>query len=167
MWVQSGVNLANRFDGFLGSGWLRAAEGSSDWYMLYRFADAARLAAWENSPERAQWLAAAQGLVFDRRVERRTGIEGWFDAPVRSDDAANPVALPSAPPRWKQAIVIWLGFFPVNFLFTLLIGWAFPGFALLPLLVRVLISTLTLTPIMTFLVLPRVTKWLEPWLHRG
>ena len=172
-WVQAGVNLANRFGGFLGSGWLRAAEGSSDWYMLYRFADAERLSAWEQSAERAGWLAQGAGMVFDQRVERRTGIEGWFDAPVRSDDAddaeaavAPPGAALTPPPRWKQAIVIWLGFFPVNLLFTLFVGWAFPAFAFLPLVVRVLISTLALTPIMTFLVLPWVTKRLEFWLHR-
>jgi len=165
-WVQAGVNMANRFDGFLGSGWLRAAEGSSDWYMLYRFADAERLAAWEHSAERAGWLAQGAGMVFDQRVERRTGIEGWFDAPLRRDDAAESAAPALAPPpRWKQAIVIWLGFFPVNMLFTLFVGWAFPAFALLPLVVRVLISTLALTPIMTFLVLPWVTKRLEFWLH--
>src|SRR5918998_325579 len=54
-WVQTGVQLANRWDGFLGSGWVRSAEGSSDWYMLYRFADAERLAAWEDSAERRAW----------------------------------------------------------------------------------------------------------------
>ena len=41
-WVQAGTTLAEKFDGFLGSGWVRPSENSSDWHMLYRFADAAR-----------------------------------------------------------------------------------------------------------------------------
>ena len=35
-WMQAGTDLATTFDGFLGSGWVRAGEGSDLWYMLYR-----------------------------------------------------------------------------------------------------------------------------------
>ncbi|GAB3100130.1 antibiotic biosynthesis monooxygenase [Isoptericola nanjingensis] len=163
-WVQSGVRLANRWDGFLGSGWIRASEGAADWIMLYRFADAARLEAWEESPERRRWLAAGEGLVEERRVERRTGIEGWFDPPVRQDEPTGPPLL-AAPPRWKQSVAIWLGFFPVNLAFTVLVGWLVPPFAELHVLLRVLVSTLVLTPIMSFWVLPWVTGRLSGWLH--
>ena len=52
-WVQAGTSLAERFDGFLGSGWVRPSEDSTDWHMLYRFADAESLARWEASPQRA------------------------------------------------------------------------------------------------------------------
>ncbi|PZR51786.1 antibiotic biosynthesis monooxygenase [Xylanimonas oleitrophica] len=163
-WVQAGVRLANRWDGFLGSGWIRASEGSADWYMLYRFADAARLEAWEQSQERAQWLAQGRGLVEEQRVERRTGIEGWFDSPVRQDQPAGPPLLP-APPPWKQAVAIWLGFFPVNLAFTALFGWLVPASHDWNVVLRVLVSTLVLTPIMAFWVLPWVTGRLKPWLH--
>ena len=49
-WVQAGTSMAEKFDGFLGSGWVRPSEDSPDWHMLYRFADAEALAAWEASP---------------------------------------------------------------------------------------------------------------------
>ena len=81
-WVQAGTSLAEKFDGFLGSGWVRPSEESADWHMLYRFADADALAVWEASPQRAWWLEAAHGSVEERRRERRTGIEGWFDEPA-------------------------------------------------------------------------------------
>jgi antibiotic biosynthesis monooxygenase (ABM) superfamily enzyme len=163
-WVQAGVRLANHYDGFLGSGWIRVAEGASDWVMLYRFADADRLEAWERSAERITWLAQGEGLVTERSVTRRTGIEGWFDAPVRQDEPTGPPLLP-APPRWKQSVAIWLGFFPVNLVFTLLVAWLVPAFRELPLAVQVLVSTLALTPVMSFWVLPWVTARLRGWLH--
>ena len=163
-WVQAGVRLANRWDGFLGSGWIRAAEGSGDWIMLYRFADATRLEAWEGSDDRRLWLAEGAGLVEERRVERRTGIEGWFDPPVRQDEPTGPPLL-HAPPAWKQSVAIWLGFFPVNLAFTVLVGWLLPPFAELPVVLRVLATTLVLTPIMSFWVLPWVTGSLAGWLH--
>ncbi|WP_125772986.1 antibiotic biosynthesis monooxygenase [Antribacter gilvus] len=162
-WVQTGVQLANRWDGFLGSGWIRAAEGSSDWYMLYRFADEQRLEAWEGSAERRGWLAEGQGLVEERRTERRTGIEGWFDAPTRTDEPT--AAGTEVPPRWKQATGIWLGFFPVNLVFTLLATRFVPGWEDWDLALRVLISTLVLTPVMAYWVLPWVTRRIHGWLH--
>ncbi|GAA4184171.1 antibiotic biosynthesis monooxygenase [Gryllotalpicola kribbensis] len=155
-WVQAGVNLANRYDGFLGSGWVRGTADGEDWHMLYRFADRARLDAWENSAERAEWLERGRDLVVHQRTERRTGIEGWFDAPHAGEA--------QTPPPWKQTIAIWCGFFPVNTAFTYVISWLWPSFGLLPIWLRCLISTAILCPIMVPFVLPLVTGWLKPWL---
>lgn len=160
-WVRAGTALAARFEGFLGTGWVRPSNDSDAWHMLYRFADAESLARWEASSQRSWWLAAAQGLVGESQMERRTGIEGWFDPP--SDyDVADLRPMPAAPPIWKQAVVIWLGFFPLNLLVTWLATLLVPD---LNLALRVLASTLILTPIMTYLVLPRITASLEWWLH--
>ena len=79
--MQAGTDLATGFAGFLGSGWVRAGEGSDLWYMLYRFRDIATLEAWEQSRQRAWWLESGRRSPSEVRVERRTGIEGWFDAP--------------------------------------------------------------------------------------
>ncbi|WP_144874777.1 antibiotic biosynthesis monooxygenase [Microbacterium sp. 1.5R] len=169
-WVQRGVNKANTYPGFLGSGWVRAGADSHVWHMLYRFADEETLVAWEDSPERAAWLATGEGLVLSERSRRRSGIEGWFDDPatgsvtVQTDGAATgPV--PTAPPRWKQAVSIWLGFFPVNLVFAYAMS-PIPGWNELPIWLRVLATTLVLTPIMTYWVLPYVTRSLRRWLAR-
>jgi antibiotic biosynthesis monooxygenase (ABM) superfamily enzyme len=169
-WVQAGINRANRFPGFLGSGWVRQAEDSDVWHVLYRFSSEATLDAWEHSDERATWLATGEGLVRSERSRRRTGIEGWFDEPpTGSIPAIDPAAasgdedLPPAPPRWKQAVTIWLGFFPVNLAFTYLVS-PVPGWGELPIWLRVLATTLVLTPIMTYWVLPFVTRSLRGWL---
>lgn len=59
-----------------------------------------------------------------------------------------PIAVPlAAPPRWTQAVRIWLGFFPLSLLFLWLISFA-PGFEdHQPLVVRVLLTALALIPI--------------------
>lgn len=172
-WVQTGVNLANKYPGFLGSGWVRAGESSQVWHMLYRFASEQTLEAWERSAEREWWLSMGEGFVRSERSKRRTGIEGWFDeaatgavaAADASGDVAGEASAPAAPPRWKQAVTIWLGFFPVNLVFTYLMS-PVPGFGDLPIWLRVLITTLVLTPIMTYWVLPWVTRALRRWLVR-
>lgn len=170
IWVQAGTNLANKYPGFLGSGWVRQDGESEVWHMLYRFADADTLDAWENSRERRWWLASGTEFMAHRRTERRSGIEGWFDAPLATSVESIPATAPVPvvvvpPPRWKQATTIWLGFFPANLLFTVLVSFL-PGWAELHVVLRVLISTALLTPIMTYWLLPLVTRWLRPWLQR-
>lgn len=160
-WVRAGSALAERFPGFLGTGWVRPSVRSDEWHMLYRFDSPTSLAAWEASDQRAWWLGSAQGLVGESLRERRTGIEGWFDEPHQSDvEDLRP--LPAAPPRWKQAVMIWTAFFPLSLLSGLVLGRVAPG---LPVVPRVLVTTLVMTPIMTYLVLPQLTRRLEWWLH--
>src|SRR5665811_232668 len=67
-WVRAGSQLAERFDGFLGSGWVRPARESDEWHMLYRFADAASLESWQVSEQRRWWLGSAQGMVGESKI---------------------------------------------------------------------------------------------------
>lgn len=168
-WADAGTQMANHFPGFLGSGWVRPSTGSHDWHMLYRFDSRESLRVWEESTERTRWLAAGTNLVQDTRIEHRTGIEGWFDEPEEravDDMLADGVEAPAAPPpppRWKQMCIIWLAFFPTSVALT----YASAGFTRdwLPVF-RVLLTTLVATPLMTYLILPRVTKLFQPWLTR-
>ncbi|WP_218938353.1 hypothetical protein [Modestobacter altitudinis] len=72
--------------------------------------------------------------------------------------------MPARPCRWKQAVTIWLVFFPLNLLATVTLGRLLVG---VPVVLRVAVTTLALTPIMTYLLLPWVTRRLHRWLARG
>lgn len=158
-WIRAGLTMAEGFPGFLGGGWVRPRRGSDEWHMLCRFATARALGDWEASSERRWWLGSAQGLAEVTRTERRTGIEGWFDDPT-SVESLTPTSV--APPRWKQATTIWLVFFPLNLLATVTLGVPISAW---PVVLRVALTTLLLTPIMTYLLLPWVTRRLGWWLQ--
>lgn len=160
-WVRAGSALAERFPGFLGTGWVRPSTDSVEWHMLYRFDSEESLAAWEASDQRSWWLGSAQGIVGESHKELRTGIEGWFDPP-HERDVMDLRPMPQAPPRWKQAVMIWVAFFPLSLAISALLGLVAPG---LTLVLRVLVSTVVMTPIMTYVVLPQLTRRLEWWLH--
>lgn len=158
-WVNAGTTLAERYPGFLGSGWVKPAVDSDEWTMLYRFDSPESLETWEASEERRRWLASGRDMIEDTRKEHRTGIEGWFGTPEGADETP---AAPGPPPRWKQAVMIWFAFFPLSLAITVLAGAVAPGLHVVP---RVLASTLLMTPVMTYVVLPLLTSRLEWWLQ--
>jgi len=159
-WARAGQDLMSASPGYLGSGWIRPDPESPEWHMLFRFADAESLAAWEKSAERAWWVASALGMVEHSPEQRRTGIEGWFDEPTSVEVIAPE---PFRPPRWKQMISIFIVFYPLS----LLANWGLSGFTGgWPLALRVLLLVLIVSPIMTYFALPAVTRALRPWLMK-
>ena len=62
-WSAALTRAASRWPGFLGAGLLRPGHVGEPWHVVFRFASAADLAAWETSPERAEILAAGEPLV--------------------------------------------------------------------------------------------------------
>jgi len=150
-WLDEGRRLAADFDGFLGSGVLEPPPGDNEYQIVCRFRDEAALAAWEHSAVRRAWLARGRGLFDCPHEHRACGLGSWFH-----DAVGNP------PPRWKQATAIWLAFFPVSLAFQWLFG---DTLAVMPLVPRILASTLMLTPLMVFCFIPLSTRLLAPWLN--
>jgi antibiotic biosynthesis monooxygenase (ABM) superfamily enzyme len=161
-WLRAGTELAERFDGFLGSGWIRPETASSEWHMLYRFASQGFLEAWESSAQRRWWLDSSQGFVDESSREHRTGIEGWFDEPS-SVDVQDLRPIPRPPPRWKQMTAIFIVFFPMSLVVNELARIYIPDWWLPA---RVLLTVSVMMPLMTYVLLPWMTRLLAPWLNR-
>ena len=159
-WARAGQDLISTYPGYLGSGWIRPDPKSPEWHMLFRFSDSESLAAWENSSERAWWASTAVGLVEDGIPERHTGIEGWFDIPAKIETVSE---APPAPPRWKQMISIFIVFFPLSTIANYALAPITGGW---PVWTRVLFTVVLVTPVMTYLAMPFVTRALRPWLMK-
>ncbi|MDQ1574515.1 MAG: uncharacterized protein QOH44_2074, partial [Actinomycetota bacterium] len=91
----------------------------------------------------------------------RTGIEGWFDPPTSVQVIS---AAPPVPPRWKQMASIFLVFYPLSVGANYALN---PVASALPIWLRALISVVALSPIMTYVALPLVTRALRPWLLKN
>lgn len=149
-WLREGEQLATDFPGYLGSGVLAPPPGDDEFQIIFRFADEQTLHAWEHSASRSAWLGRGSDLFAHPTEHRVSGIEGWFGATDQR------------PPRWKQAVAIWLAFFPVSLLFNFVLE---PLLGEMPLLPRVFISTLCLTPLMVYFFIPLSTRLLANWLN--
>jgi antibiotic biosynthesis monooxygenase (ABM) superfamily enzyme len=76
-----------------------------------------------------------------------------------------PVARPSAgPPRYKLALVTWIGAYIVITLLLALLG---PAIASWPLALRTLVVSVTMVVALTWIVMPRLTRLFRPWLSAG
>ena len=121
-WVRATSDAASAFPGHQGVHLVRPRDGSRIYTLVFRFASAAHLQAWETSTERSACVQRAEELCTDTRVDQLTGLEGWFDAPV-------PGLRP--PPRWKMVIVTFGVAFPtlqslqMPFVTRRLSGWLY------------------------------------------
>lgn len=153
------IAAAATFPGHLGGQLVRPGEeggGEPDLYhVVFAFDTPEHLAAWQASPARALGLAAVaphtEGEMLVRQV---TGLGHWFAAPV------GPAQAP--PPRWKVAVVTWLGICPTVFVLFLLLGERLAPWPLLP---RVMLLTALVVVLMTWAVAPQLTRLLRPWLY--
>jgi len=141
------------YPGHLGSTMLSPGPGQDEYHIVYRFADAQTLHDWEGSEERAQWLAKLEEMVESERIAHVTGLETWFSLPDRADQG---------PPRWKMVAVTSTVIFALQlpiqaYLLSVLLDW--------PLVLRAAIMAVAMTLLMTYIVMPRVTRLLRRWLY--
>jgi antibiotic biosynthesis monooxygenase (ABM) superfamily enzyme len=67
------------------------------------------------------------------------------------------------PPRWKRAVVVWLGLCP---LLQVLNAMLFPWLTRLPAPLRLVMVSVVLVLLMTYVVGPVVNRLLRSWLYR-
>jgi antibiotic biosynthesis monooxygenase (ABM) superfamily enzyme len=150
------VDTSKAFRGHLGATVLHE-EDSPDYTVLYSFTDRPSLQAWLDSPERRELLRQADLLAEQHvRLPPLTGLETWFALPHR--------ATIKPPPRWKMWLVSLVAIYPLVVAFQATIV---PTIKTWPLPVRSAVLPLTLLTLMTFVVMPVVTRVVQPWLSRG
>jgi uncharacterized protein len=149
------IAAASRFPGHLGVEVFRPPSATAGEYRtVYRFDTAEHLRAWLDSAERAAWQARAEPhLAGPLRTSFVTGLETWFTLPGQ--------AMPPPPP-YKMALLTWITIFP---LITAIVAITGPLLEELPLAARLGITTALTVPLMTWIVMPRVTRLLRRWLY--
>ncbi len=150
------VAAASQFPGHLGVEVFRPESASAGEYrVVYRFDTGEHLRAWLDSDERAAWVERAEPHVIGPMLTRFvTGLESWFTLPGR------PATPP--PPPYKMALLTWIAIFP---LITLVVVALEPLLETLALVPRLAVTTAVTVPIMTWLVMPRLTRLLRSWLY--
>jgi uncharacterized protein len=152
------IRAAGRFPGYLGVDVQRPADATTGEYRIVsRFDSPAHLQRWLDSDDRATLLQRTEPHVAGpMRIAYLTGLETWFTLP------SQPGA--PAPTRYKMAIVTWTAIYP---LITFIASASQPLVGGLPITLRLATTTLVTVPLMTWVVMPRLSWLLRGWLYPG
>lgn len=117
--------------------------------ILRTFADEAERYAFYQSPLFREWEAYASTLTEEPIYRQLRGLEAWFRNPV-------------APPRWKMAVVTLGGVFPTSVFLSYTLG---PLLSNAPALLRLATVAAAMVGLLTWVVMPVMTRLFRKWLR--
>jgi antibiotic biosynthesis monooxygenase (ABM) superfamily enzyme len=148
------LDALSQFPGFVEREILDAVEGiQAETVVILTFHTPEDLRSWLDSDERSEILADLDRITEGSLTTNVVGgFAGWF--PAQAEHGVR---------KWKQAVVILAALFPVSLAASLFRTWAFPD---LPLVPSVLFANIVGIVVLTWLLMPPLTRALDGWLRR-
>lgn len=155
-WQRGAVRAAEVFPGYRGTEVFAPTAGrGEEWVVLIHFQDEESLTRWIDSPVRARLVEEVRAKVGDFDLKTLDGgFDPWFAA------QGQPNA--EAPASWKMALTVLLALFPTVMLLTIFVG---PLTSPLGMSASMLIGNAMSISILQWVVMPQLTKFLDPWLR--
>ncbi|TVQ25718.1 MAG: antibiotic biosynthesis monooxygenase [Leptolyngbya sp. DLM2.Bin15] len=157
-WTQGFNQAAQQFDGFLGVEIIRPRDHDfPEYVIIIRFDSYIHLREWLTSPTYHQWRSRSPEFVAARsQQELSSSLELWFTLPSSS------ASKHSQPAYYKQVILGVIAVYPLillsNLVFSPLVGdW--------PLWAALLLTVPVISALLTYPVMPWLTKLFSPWLY--
>jgi uncharacterized protein len=170
-WLSGISKEVSRQEGSMGIDIIRPNPNASskskfEYVVIFRFNSYYNLAKWEKSSIRNEWLQKGRKLVeVDPDVQKMTGLEFWF-TPYFKDESSFPMIPLQPPPRYKMVIVtipvisiLLLTLVPQIHFLTEMLSIPFP--------IRLVIALTITVLLMTYVIMPLLTKLLKPWLFKA
>ncbi len=156
-WSRGVLESVKEFTGYLGSDVIRPEESSLQEYItLIRFDSCLNLKTWRESSSLAEWKnKLSELLVGDPHQQEASGLDLWFDRPDTPQKLKEP-------PYWKQVVIGVICVYPLVLLLSWLLG---PILAEFPREIAILVNVIILSSLLTYPVMPWVTRLLRTWLY--
>jgi len=157
-WLERLIHAAASMKGYAGAKVSRPRQGEAPVYTsIFRFEDVEDLRAFEESDLRQRALAEVIELVeADAVWSRLTGLELWFTPP-----AGTVVPQPS---RLRMALVMIAVVYGLVLSLGQLVALVLAG---APGPLRLLVTIVIEVFLMTYVLMPRLTRWLARWIYPG
>ena len=154
-WTSNIGKKAATFKGFQGIFTIPPKKGdvTNEYTTVFQFESMETLDAWMNSEARKTEVKRLGSISEEEmQLEHQEGIDFLFRT------SGTPSV---SPPKWKMAVVTWAAVFPGVVVLSQLFRGMFPT---LNGVVTTLLVTLTLVPLLTWVLMPNLTKLLKKWL---
>jgi len=153
-WAHRIVAAARAYEGSLAATVIGTAN-TGEYRIFHHFQGAHSLQSWLESSERQRLLAEAESMLESTPTRQLvTGLETWFHLPSQGR-----AMLP--PSRWKMWLTSVVAIYPLILAFQ---AWLAPRMVHWPLALRAAVLPLVILTLMTYVVMPVVTRVLKPWL---
>ena len=156
-WLKRLLAEAESLKGYLGATVQRPAADAKvrEFTSVFRFDSVESLKAFEGSELRRRYLAEIVDYVeADATWQRLTGLEFWFTPPKGT--------MVPQPSRWRMAVVMIAVVYglvvSIGQLVALVMGQA-------PQSLRLLVTISIEVFLMTYVLMPRLTRWLARWIY--
>ena len=154
-WLETLLSDAKSLPGYLGTTVHRPPPGGRDYTSVFRFDTVEHLRGFEESDLRRRALSEVGELVESDAVWRRmTGLELWFTPP--------PGTVVPQPSRLRMALVMIAVVYGLVLSIGSLVAYAL---AAAPSPLRLLITIVIEVFLMTYVLMPRLTRWLARWIY--
>jgi hypothetical protein len=157
-WIKGIAADSRNFVGYLGAHILRPELGvTSDYVIVLQYDTCEHLETWMQSETRKGWVERVKPLILEpESIRVLTGLEPWFQLPGQPSHAH--------PKLYKQAILVWIGvlvtFLVVSPLVAVLLA-SWPG------ILMMLVKLTIMVGLLTYGVMPFLTRRFQGWLVRG
>lgn len=155
-WLSRLITASSALPGFLGSSIQRpATSGPREYVSVFRFDSVGHLRAFEEGEVRRRALSEVGKYVeSDARWERLTGLEFWFTAP--------PGAIAPQPSRPRMALLMIVVVYGLVLSIGKVVGLVL---STAPMPLRLLVTITIEVFLMTYVLMPRITRWLARWIY--
>jgi antibiotic biosynthesis monooxygenase (ABM) superfamily enzyme len=152
-WQRRAIEAQAHYRGYLATESFKPHGGfQNEWVDIVRYDNVDDLNHWMESKERQALLKELDTIVESMHAHRVTGLEGWF--------ALNRSATVTVPPPWKQALSVLFALYPT----VMVLNFLTPLWHTLPFPDQMLIGNILSCALLTYLVMPRVSQFLNFWL---
>lgn len=158
IWAKGINQVSRQVEGFLEVEVIRPRDHEyPEYVVIVKFESYACLRKWMASKTYHEWIEKSHGLIASRSLqELPSGMEIWFSLP------RNAPYKPPQPPYYKQVILGVLAVYPLILLANVVLGPFLKG---LPFLLGLLISVTAVSALLTYPVMPGLTRLLGFWLY--
>ncbi|MEU6969585.1 antibiotic biosynthesis monooxygenase [Kitasatospora aureofaciens] len=160
-WHAKLQKVQEKAPGYMGHELFRPVPGvQENWVSIVRFDTQEHLENWLTSTARRKLLDDGRDAFASYDVRQiRSAFSGWFRFGRESGTS-------TVPPNWKQAMCVLLGLYPTVMLLNLTVGKALQA-AQTPGYLALFISNVLSVSILTWAVMPLISRAMEFWLAPG